>query len=67
MINVREIEHGFELLPERLSIDKCPITHTPVLDFYARILPLGASIVWGVGFTTENEFVSLASKPGILF
>lgn len=58
MANVMETSNGYEPLPENLIVDSCPlITDDTAPDFYARILPLGASIVWGKGSTTGNGFV----------
>lgn len=53
-----EISNGLEALPQNLTIDSCPlITNATAPDFYGRILPLGASIVWGKGSTSGNGLV----------
>ncbi len=58
MMNVNEKAHGYPALVQDLTLDSCPL---PAEDpeppsFYARILPLGASIVWGVGSSNGNGF-----------
>lgn len=58
MENVMEISNGLDPLPLNLTISSCPImTNLTAPDFYARILPLGASIVWGKGSTSGNGLV----------
>lgn len=58
MENVMEISNGLAPLPQNLTITSCPINdNTTPPDFYARILPLGASIVWGKGSTSGNGLV----------
>lgn len=52
-------------IPWTVSVNDLEASPTP--SFYARILPLGASIVWGVGSSTGNGYVYLASKPGVPF
>jgi hypothetical protein len=52
-------------IPWTVSVNDLEASPTP--SFYARILPLGASIVWGVGSSTGNGYVHLASKPGMRF
>ena len=67
-MNVNEVVHGLEPLPQELSIDSCPIDSNPSAgDFYLRVLPLGASIVWGIGSTTGNGFVFLAGRGNLGF
>ncbi|KAM0542975.1 hypothetical protein ACHAPJ_012532 [Fusarium lateritium] len=69
MMDVNAVSNGHQALPEELPApDSCPIGYdggnqnTPAPgdsdapDFYARILPLGASIVWGVGSSNGNGF-----------
>ncbi|KAL1864953.1 hypothetical protein VTK73DRAFT_5582 [Phialemonium thermophilum] len=58
MMNVNEINHGLEPLPEQLGISAClsGIDPPPTQDHFLRILPLGASIVWGVGSSSGNGF-----------
>ena len=58
MMNVKEVNHGLPPLPQELSPDRsCSITDVPVPDFYARILPLGASIMQGLTSTDDNGCV----------
>lgn len=64
MMNVNEVNHGYNALPEVISVDTCAIISEPAPTFYARILPLGASIVWGTGSSNGNGsvlFVELSS------
>jgi hypothetical protein len=64
MMNVNEVNNGYDALPEVISVDSCPLIDEPVPAFHARILPLGASIVWGTGSSTGNGsviFVELSS------
>lgn len=69
MMNLNNVNAGLGELPEELGIDKCAntgpndpddpddgIPDVDAPDFYARILPLGASIVWGVGSSNGNGF-----------
>lgn len=52
-------------VPWTVSVDYFVPTSTP--SFYARILPLGASIVWGVGSSTGDGYMYLVNEPEMLF
>jgi hypothetical protein len=55
MANVNELNNGFPALAEQLTPDaSCPVEDVPVPDYYARILPLGASIMQGYTSTDGN-------------
>jgi hypothetical protein len=64
MANVNEINNGFSPLPQELTPDDyCPFPgngdgggdeHATAPDFYARILPLGASIMQGYKSSDDN-------------
>ncbi len=58
MMAVNEKAHGYLELIQDLPMDTCPLPpeSTKPPSFYARILPLGASIVWGVGSSDGNGF-----------
>jgi hypothetical protein len=54
-----EQAQGYPALVQDLTIDSCPLitpSNPNPPSFYARILPLGASIVWGVGSSNGNGF-----------
>jgi hypothetical protein len=58
MENVMETSNGLAPLLQNLTISSCSVSDsTTPPDFYARILPLGASIVWGKGSTSGDGLV----------